>query len=70
MPLKKGILLTILGIVLLGLISCRGAVETHDPETRLQERVEGFILARQEADQIALQGFYHQPGKARLGNMR
>ena len=69
MQLKKRVLLIIVGVVLLGLISCRGAV-THDPETRLQERTEGFILARQEADQIALQGFYLKPGKARLGNIR
>ena len=70
MQLKKGVLTAFFAIVLLGLISCRGVGVSVDPETRLRDRVEGFILARQEADQIALQGFYLEPGKARLGNIR
>ena len=68
MQLKKGILLIISGFILLSLISCRGAA-TYDPQTRLQERVEGFIQARQNKDQIALQSFYLNPGKARIGNI-
>ena len=67
--LKKGVLWAVLMVALLALISCRGAV-TVDPKARLQERIEGFIQARQAADQIALQGFYLNPGQARIGNIR
>jgi len=70
MLLKKRVLLAILAFVLLGLVACRGAVETHDPETRLQERIDGYIQARQNADLIALQSFYLNPGKARIGNIK
>ncbi|MCD6269616.1 MAG: hypothetical protein J7J71_05710 [Deltaproteobacteria bacterium] len=70
MPMKKGVLLIILGVVLLGLISCSGVSVNTDPKVRLQERVEGYIQARQAADQIALQGFYLDPHQARIGNIR
>ncbi len=70
MQLKKGVLLIILGVVLLGLISCSGVTVNTDPKTRLQERVEGYIQARQAADQIALQGFFLDPYQARIGNIR
>lgn len=70
MRLKKGIPALLCVILLLGLISCRGVGVPVDPETRLRERVEGFIQAREAADLIALQGFYLVPGKARAGNVR
>ena len=70
MLLKKGVLTLIIGVVLLGLISCQGASVTSDPKTRLHERVEGFNQARQAGDQIALQSFYLNPGKAKVGNIK
>jgi hypothetical protein len=70
MLLKKGVLVIVVGVVLLGLISCQGTSVTSDPKARLHERVEGFIKARQAADQIALQSFYLNPGKAKVGNIK
>jgi len=70
MLLKKGVLIIVVGVVLLGLISCQGTSVTSDPKARLHERIEGFIKARQAADQIALQSFYLDPGKAKVGNIK
>ena len=70
MQLKKGVLFVILMVIIMGLISCRGTAVNSDPKVRLQGRIDGFIKARQVADRIALQGFYLNPGDARVGNIR
>ena len=69
MHLGKKFLLSILTVALFGLISCRGTVDV-DPQTRLKERVEGFIAARQVADQIEMQAFFLDPHQAKTGNIR
>jgi hypothetical protein len=66
---KKFILSILAAVILLSLISCRGAF-TGDPQTRLKERVEGYIEARKAGDQIALQAFYLDPHQAKVGNIR
>lgn len=70
MGLKKGIFALFYVVVILGLISCRSVGVSVDPETRLKERVEGFVQAREAADLIALRGFYLEPSRAQSGNIR
>lgn len=66
---KKILLMILFAILCLPLASCRG-VSPVDPETRLRERVEGYIFARQNLDLLKLQSYMVNPGEARIGNIR
>jgi hypothetical protein len=68
MQIEKNRILIVLILTILSLAACRGAANV-DPQVQLKTRVDGFIMARQARDQIALQGFYLNPGEARLGNI-
>lgn len=70
MLVKKWGLILILGVIFLSLIACQGNSVAPDPKVRLSERIEGFIQARQAADQIKLQAFYLNPGQAKIGNIK
>ena len=70
MRVRRKIVLWLLPIIAcLALVSCRG-VAPIDPEVRLQERVTGYIQARQNADLIEMQSYFKNPADARRGNIR
>lgn len=68
MRTEKKFLTMILILALQILVACHGLVVV-DPQTRLKERIDGFIFARQARDQAGLQAFYLNPGQARIGNI-
>ena len=69
MKIKKSVLITILLIAGLSMSACRG-VAPKSNESRLRERVQGYILARQKSDLAKLQSYFINPGAARMGNIK
>ena len=56
-------------MVIFSLASCR-SIAPVDPQSRIQERVTGYISARQNSDIVGMQAYYVNPGNVRIGNIR
>ena len=58
-------------LILAGLVACGGLErQSENRSVRLQERLEGFIAAREKASFIEMQKFYLDPGEARIGSIK
>ncbi len=58
-------------LLLVGLSACGGLeMSSENRVVRLQERLDGFIAAREKANLTEMQKFFKDPGEARIGSIK